>query len=140
MPTSLKLLPLALLLLLAGCKGGVTDTSGDARQTATDIPELPYILEGDYTPDTGVLYKVIVGHDTCFVVVDSIDDGKLKGHYYQLVAGSDCVERKEFTRDAHWKKQRQEAIVYLYQEPEFQFVNDSTFCIPHCNVKVTRDV
>lgn len=141
MPTSLKLhIILALLLLLAGCKHSVTDTSGEARQTATNIPELPYILEGDYTPDTGVLYKVIVGHDTCFVVVDSIDDGQLKGHYYQLVAGSDCVERKEFSRDAHWKKQRQEAIVYLYQEPEFQFVNDSTFCIPHRNVKVTRDV
>ncbi len=128
------------LLLLAGCKGGVTDTSGEARKKATEIPELPYILEGDYTPDTGVMYKVIIGHDTCFVVIDSIVDDQLYGYYYQLFEGSDCVERKEFTHDAHWKNQRKDALVYIYQEPEFHFINDSVYRLPKFKVRVTRDI
>lgn len=128
------------LLLLAGCKGRVTDTKGPAKQTPTDIPELPYILEGDYTPDTGVMYKVLIGGDTCFVVVDSIAEGQLYGHYYQLVDGSDCVERKEFTQDAHWRNKRSEALVYVYQEPEYQPVNDSLYRIPYYKVNITRDI
>ena len=128
------------LLLLAGCKHSVTDTKGPAKQTPTDIPELPYILEGDYTPDTGVIYKVIIGGDTCFVVVDSIVNDQLYGYYYQLFAGSDCVERKEFTHDAHWKNQRKDALVYIYQEPEFHRVNDSLYRLPHTNVNIKRDI
>ena len=128
------------LLLFVGCKHAVTDTSGEARQTATEIPELPYILEGDYTPDTGVMYKVIIGGDTCFVVVDSIVNEQLHGHYWQLVDGSDCVERKTFTQNAHWKNQRKNAIVYLYQEPEYKTVNDSVYRIPCYNVSVKRDI
>ena len=141
MPTSLKLhIILFLLLLLAGCKHSVTDTSGEARTAPTDIPELPYLLEGDYTPDTGILYKVIVGHDTCFVMVDSINDKQMYGHYYQLVDGSDCVERKEFSQDIHWKSKRKEALVYIYQEPEFHFINDSLYRYPTYKTAVTRDI
>lgn len=141
MPTSLKLhIILALLLLLAGCKNAVTDTSGEARAKATDIPELPFILEGDYTPDTGVLYKVIVGGDTCFVMVDSLNDKQMHGHYYQLVAGSDCVERQEFAQDIHWKKKRKEAIVYLYQQPEYTPFNDSSLRYPIYKTTVKRDI
>lgn len=128
------------LLLLAGCKGGVTDTSGEARKKATEIPELPYILEGDYTPDTGVMYKVIIGGDTCFVMVDSLNDDQMYGHYYLLVEGSDCVERQNFTQDIHWKKRRKEALVYLYQEPTFHFVNDSLLRHPCYRTSDTLDI
>lgn len=140
MRTRIGILTLCTVILLAGCKHPVTDTTGEARRTATDIPELPYILEGDYTPDTGVLYKVIVGGDTCFVVVDSITDNQLYGHYYQLVEGSDCVERKEFTQDAHWKNKRKEALVYIYQEPEYHRANDSLYRLPHTKINIKRDV
>ncbi len=128
------------LLLLVGCKSKVTNIKGPAKQTPTDIPELPYILEGDYTPDTGVMYKVLIGDDTCFVVVDSITNGQLYGYYYQLVEGSDCVERKEFTQDAHWKNKRSEALVYLYQDPEYHRTNDSLYRIPHSKIKIKRDI
>lgn len=127
-------------MLLQGCKSKTTDTKGPAKRTPTDIQELPYLLEGDYTPDTGVMYKVIIGVDTCYVVVDSITDGQLHGYYYQTVIGSDCVERKTFSQDAHWKNQRKDATVYLYQEPEYHRANDSLYRIPRYKVKVTKDI
>ena len=132
-----------LLLLLAGCKNRVTDTTGTARRTPTDpsvTPELPYILEGDYTPDTGVLYKVIIGRDTCFVVIDSIDDIQLHGYYYQLTDSSDCVERKPFTYDRHWKDKRREAKVFAYQEPEYHSVADSLYSKPVFKISQLRNV
>lgn len=130
---------LIFLLLLASCGHHKTNTDGPARKNPTGIPETPYVLEGDYTPDTGVLYKVIVEGDTCFVVVDSITDNQLHGHYWQLVSGSDCVERKEFTQDSHWKNKRKDATVYIYQEPEYHTANDSAFHIPSNKINITHD-
>lgn len=138
----MRLLRIILLLaiVLTGCKRTVTDTSGPARQTPTSLPELPYILEGDYTPDTGVLYKVIVDGDTCFVTIDSMDDESMHGFYYQTVENSDCVERKPFSQDIHWKNRRREATVYRYSEPAFQRANDSLFRVPCLAVNVQRGV
>ena len=128
------------LIIFIGCKGKVTDTKGPAKQTPTNIPELPYILQGDYTPDTGVMYKVIIGGDTCFVTVDSISKDSIHGYYYQVVAGSNCVERKKFVHDRHWKDKRHDALVYVYKEPEYKAKDDALFQRPTKKIKVQRDI
>jgi acetyl esterase/lipase len=128
------------LLLLYGCKHPKTDTEGPAQKKATQVPELPFLLEGDYTPDIGVTYKVIIGDDTCFVVIDSMTSEQMYGHYYQLQSGSDCVERKEFRKDLHWKQQRQDALVYIYQAPEYHQADDSAYRYPRHAINVTHDV
>jgi len=127
-------------IAVAGCRHSVTNTDGPAKMTPTDNPETPFMLEGDYTPDTGVMYKVIIGCDTCFVVVDSISDGHIHGYYYRLESGSDCVERKEFTQDSHWKKKRKDAIVYIYEEPEYHAVNDSLYRLPQYKSAVIQNI
>ncbi len=128
------------LLLLAGCNNSVTDTSGPAHRKATNIPETPFVLEGDYTPDTGVLYKVIVDDDTCFVTIDSLSDEAMYGVYYQVVPGSDCVEKKVFSKDRHWKEQRSDAIVYIYQAPEYHQIVSNIYRKPIYNVSVKPNV
>lgn len=130
----------AALLLLAGCKHRVTDTSGAARKTATGMPEAPYMLEGDYTPDTGVMYKVVVGGDTCFVVVDSLSDTAIYGYYYQLMPECDTVWRAPFSYDRHWRNQRKGSLLYLYQPPAFVRVADSLYRTPAFEVKVQPDI
>ena len=119
-----------LLLLLAGCHrgGDTTVTSSDSiKRIPTDMPELPFMLEGDYTPDTGVTYKVIVGDDTCFVVIEHLTDDKMIGYYYQLVGEGDCAERKPFERDRHWREARTNATVYEYQEPSFANLDNGRY-------------
>ena len=129
------------ILLLSGChRNKVTDTTGDARKKSTDMPELPFILEGDYTPDTGVMYKVIIGKDTCFVTIDSLDENQMHGFYYQLVDGSDCVERRYFSKDIHWRDKRAEALVYIYENPPYKTVNDPRFRRETHPVKVLKDL
>ena len=133
-----------LLLLLTACHHkGSTDTKGEARLTPTDStehPTTPFILEGDYTPDTGITYEVVVGNDTCFVIVDSIDEKQIYGHYYQVMPGSNCTERKAFTHDAHWRQQRREALVYLYQEPAYNPIDDPRYQRESFKVGVERDI
>lgn len=107
---------------------------------STDMVETPFILEGDYTPEIGVTYKVIVGADTTFVIVDSIDDVSIFGHHYLLQAGSDCVSRQEFRRDKHWKEERSTATVYLYQQPEFNTVDDALYQRPKYKVHTSRNI
>ena len=129
------------VFLLSSCGGRhkVTDTKGPARKIATNIPETPFILEGDYTPEIGVTYKVIIGEDTCFVVVDSLTDDMMYGHYYKI-NGLSCAERHTFSRDIHWKEQRQNATVYLYQEPEYTPEKDPRFRKETYNINMLRDV
>ena len=135
------IIPILILLLVVGCeRKSATDTRGEARKVATDMPEAPYMLEGDYTPDTGVMYRVELGGDTCFVVVDSLRDTAIYGRYYRLRAESDSVCLQPFTHDRHWRKERKEAHVYLYQPPEFTPANDSLYRIPSYKVNIRRDV
>ena len=125
-----RLFPLLLIpILVVACnhRKQVTDTKGEARITATELPERPFILEGDYTPDTGVTYEVLIGGDTCFVTIDSIDDTSLHGNYYLVVPGSDCVELKPFRYDRHWKNKRKEAAVYLYQNPPYTSLDNQLY-------------
>ncbi|MCR4811169.1 MAG: hypothetical protein K5867_01020, partial [Bacteroidales bacterium] len=143
--TTLISLLCILLLSLAGCKHRAEeepagDSTQDRYKRETQIPELPYILEGDYTPDTGVVYKVILDGDTCFVVVDQITNTRMIGHYYPLVAGSDCVERKPFTKDLHWKEQRSEATVYLYDDPDYEANTDKRYRKPLYSVEKQSDI
>lgn len=120
---------IALALTVAGCgrKAPVTDTKGEPRKKPTSIKEIPYMLEGDYTPETGIPYKVIIDDDTCFVVVESIDDEQLHGYYYQLNGNSNIVERKEFSYDKHWKEKRQEALVYQYKPEDYNSLADGRY-------------
>lgn len=127
-------------LLVVGCHNRGTDTKGPARQTPTDIPELPFVLEGDYSPDTNVMYKVLIGGDTCFVMVDSIDDETMYGHYYQVVPGSDSVHCELFDYDRHWRDRRKDATVYIYQEPEYQPEDDALYRRPKYKVRVLNDI
>lgn len=136
----LIILCLAGCLLLAGCQNRGTNTRGPAKQTPTDIPELPYVLEGDYTPDVDVMYKVLIGGDTCFVIVDSMDDETMHGHYYQVIAGSDSVHRDTFSHDRHWRDRRKDATVYLYQEPNYVPEDDALYRRPKYRVKVSHDI
>lgn len=125
---SLTLVALAALLsMTAGCKHPVTDTNGPAHKKATQVPELPYIMEGDYTPDTGVMYKVLIDNDTCFVVVNEIVDSTIYGYYYQTDPSSEIVVRKEFHTNQHWKERRSEASVYVYQAPTYRPIVDDRY-------------
>lgn len=126
--------------LMSGCHNRGTDTRGPAKQTPTDIPELPYLLEGDYTPDIDVMYKVQIGGDTCYVMVDSMDNESMYGHYYQLTAGSDSVHCEPFEHDRHWRERRKDATVYIYQEPDFNPENDALYRRPTYKVKVQKDI
>lgn len=130
------------IVVLYGCKGKGkgTDTTGPAKQTHTDIPELPYVLEGDYTPDTGVIYKVLIDNETCFVMVDSMDNDSLYGHYYRVISSSDSIHRDTFIYDRHWRDRRRDATVYLYQEPEYQDADDALYRLPRYKVRVQRDI
>lgn len=130
----------AVILLLAGCQNRGTNTSGPAKQTPTDIPELPYLLEGDYTPDIEVMYKVLINGDTCFVMVDSMDDEAMHGHYYQVIRGSDSVHRDTFEHDRHWRDRRKDATVYMYHEPDYEPENDALYLRPKYRVQVSRDI
>ena len=136
----LHIVPLLLLLFVAGCHNSTTDTKGPAKQTPTDIPELPYVLEGDYTPEVGVMLKVLMGNDTCFVMVDSLDDDTMHGHYYHIVAGSDSVHCESFEHDRHWRDRRKDATVYIYQEPNYTPEEDALYRRPIYRVKVDHDI
>lgn len=136
----LHIVPLLLLLFVAGCHNSTTDTKGPAKQTPTDIPELPYVLEGDYTPEIGVMLKVLMENDTCFVMVDSLDDDTMHGHYYHIVAGSDSVHCESFEHDRHWRDRRKDATVYIYQEPDYIPVEDALYRRPIYRVKVNHDI
>lgn len=132
---------LCLLLLLAGChRKATTDTNGQARLKPTDVPETPFIMEGDYTPDTGIVYKVLVGDDTCFVVVDSITSKQMFGHYYQILDGSNCAERKAFNLDTHWKNKRKEATVYQYQPYHYEAIEDPHYRREYLKVKTINSI
>ncbi len=135
---------LFLSLLLTGCRHRgekiERDVSGNAAHVPTDIPELPFMLEGDYTPDTGVNYKVIINDDTCFVVVTSLTDDKMTGYYYPVAAGSDCVERHTFERDRHWKAVRDDAQVYEYREPPFNNLDDGRYRQARYTVSKQSDI
>ncbi len=115
------------VLLTTSCKRPVTDVSGPAHKTATPVPELPYILEGDYTPDTGVMYKVLIDEDTCYVVVNEITDSIMHGYYYRTDPASEVVVRKEFHTNQHWKERRSEAAVYVYQAPSYRAIVDDRY-------------
>lgn len=115
------------VLLTTSCKRPVTDVSGPAHKTATQVPELPFILEGDYTPDTGVMYKVLIDGDTCFVVVNEIADSMMHGYYYQTLPTSEIVVRKEFHANQHWKERRSDAAVYIYQAPAHKAITDDRY-------------
>ncbi len=108
--------------------------------TPTGLPETPFMLEGDYTPDTGVMYKVVIAGDTCFVVIDSLDEDLLQGYYYQLSEGCEVVRRCPFTYDRHWRNQRRDAEVYIYQEPEYYVVDDRAYRKPLYKDTVMRDI
>jgi len=131
-----------LLLLLAGCHRGDNKGDGEANVTRvpTDVPELPFLLEGDYTPDTGVTYKVLINDDTCFVVITHLTADKMMGYYYPVSTGSDCVERHTFERDRHWRDEREEAVVYLYQEPAFANLDDGRYHQERYPVQLLTDV
>ena len=130
----------ATLLLVAGCRDRATNTKGPAKQTPTDIPELPYVLEGDYSPEPDVMYKVLIGVDTCFVMIDSMDEETLHGHYYQVNASSDSVHSLPFDYDRHWRDRRKEASVYIYQEPEYEPEDDALYRLPKYKVRVQKDI
>jgi len=121
------LLILSIIAIAAGCKHDVTNVKGPANKRPTQLPELPFILEGDYTPDTGVMYKVMIDDDTCYVTIDHIADSQMYGHYYQLDPTTDIVIRKEFHADQHWKERRKESAVYIYQMPEYKAVVDDRY-------------
>lgn len=127
-------------LLVVGCHRKTTDTKGPAKQTPTDIPELPFVLEGDYTPDIEVVYKVLIDGKTCFVMIDSMDDETMHGHYYQVIAGSDSVHKETFEYDRHWRDRRKDATVYLYHEPEYEPEDDNLYRRPQYKVHVQKDI
>ncbi len=129
-----------IVLFAAGCKNSTTNTRGPAKQTPTDIPELPFVLEGDYTPDIDVMYKVLIGGDTCFVVIDSMDEETMHGRYYQVVAGSDSVHCESFEHDRHWRERRKDATVYIYQEPDYEPEDDALYRSPKYKVHVDKNI
>ncbi|MBQ1409482.1 MAG: carboxylesterase family protein [Bacteroidales bacterium] len=130
---------ITLLALVIGCRNN-NEKVGPVKMTPTNMPELPYMLEGDYTPECNVMYKVLIEGDTCFVMIDSLDSKTMKGHYYKLVDGSETVEEKPFEYDSKWRDRRRDATVYMYQEPEYETADDELYRKPRFKVRVKRDV
>jgi len=129
-----------LTVLFVGCHKRVTDTHGPAKKSETNIPELPFILEGNYTPDTNQMYKVIIDSDTCFVIIDSMTDETMYGRYWKPEWGSDTVGMREFEYDRHWRERRKEALVYEYVTPPYERQDDALYRVPCKKVSVERDI
>lgn len=144
MPTKKIIVTMLLLLLVAGCnRKHATNTTGEARLTPINDPEnpaTPFLLEGDYTPDTGVTYEVVVERDTCFVIVDSISEEQMHGHYYPVMEGSNCVEIKPFSLGTHWKEKRMDAQTFLYQPPAYNAIDDPRYRRESYKVNVKREI
>lgn len=137
-----------LAALLGGCRqkqpSGEEKPSGlpkaSAVKHATEMQELPYVLVGEFEPDSGVWYKVLTDVTTYFVTVDHFTADSIHGTYYELEEGSNCAEPHEFGDIAVWQDMMRHATVYEYRQPDYRDMRNKRYQKRQYKVAKNEDI
>lgn len=127
-----KILTLVLLALLTvGCHHNrdrrPADRDVNSDKQSTTVPELPYLMAPDFTPETGIWYKILNDNEVCFATVDYYDGDSIHGTRYPLEDDSDCTEAESFDNLAFWRQLTVGATVYEYREPAYHAIHDRRY-------------